>query len=78
MNKEIKERATADRRDDDLGPPDGWKNRRSHTERRIPSVEEQTMTEAEWLDYFGPPAAKKADTEEATETAAAILGRART
>ncbi|MDE2440316.1 MAG: hypothetical protein KGP14_04770 [Betaproteobacteria bacterium] len=76
MNKEHKERAATDRRDDDIGPPCGWKDRRHNTERRIPTVEEQTMTEAEWLSYFGAPVTES--TEQSAEAAADILGRART
>lgn len=77
MGKEQKTRAANDRRDDDLGPPCGWKERRHNTERRIPTVEEQTMTEEEWLSYFSPTAADGADGGKASEAAADILGKVR-
>ena len=77
MGKEQKARAANDRRDDDLGPPCGWKERRRNTERRIPTVEEQTMTEEEWLSYFSPAAADDTDTAQTSEAAADILGKAR-
>lgn len=75
MGKEHKTRAAQDRRDDDLGPPEGWKDRRRHTERRIPSVEEQDMTETEWLSYFGTPSIEDKQAEEA---AADIFDKVRT
>lgn len=78
MNKEQLTREPNDRRNDDLGPPGGWKERRHNTERRIPTVEEQTMTETEWLSYFGTPAKESPDTTMADEAAADILGKART
>jgi hypothetical protein len=77
MDKEQKTRAANDRRDDDLGPPCGWKDRRRHTERRIPTVEEQTMTEEEWLSYFSPPTADETDVAQASEASADVLGKAR-
>lgn len=86
MGKEQKTRAANDRRDGDLGPPCGWKERRRNTERRIPTVEEQNMTEEEWLSYFSPttglaPSPTSAAGTNATpddEAAAEILGKART
>lgn len=42
-----------DRRQSDLGPPSGWKDRRRTTERRIPVIEERQVSESEWLTYFG-------------------------
>ena len=77
MSKEYKERAASDRRDDDLGPPCGWKDRRHKTERRIPNVEETAMSEDEWLSYFGAPSADEAHDHPAHEAAADILGKAR-
>ncbi len=76
MGKEHKTRAAKDRRDDDLGPPGGWKDRRRHTERRIPTVEEQNMTEDEWLNYFGTPSAAPQVTQ-ADEAAADIFDKVR-
>jgi hypothetical protein len=66
------QRAASDRRDDDIGPPAGWKDRRHHR-RRIPSVEEATVSEDEWLAYFTPHPID--ETAAAHEAAADILGK---
>jgi len=74
MHREHKERLVTDRRDDDIGPPTGWKDRRRSTERRIPNVEEATVSEDEWLAYFTPhPVDEDAAAHEA---AADLLGKA--
>lgn len=44
-----------DRRDEDQGPPEGWRDRRRHAERRIPQIEEQVLSEEEWSQYFFAP-----------------------
>ena len=41
-----------DRRGDDAGPPKGWCERRKMTERRMPVVLENVVTEAEWFQLF--------------------------
>lgn len=46
-------RDTADRRQEELGPPQGWKDRRRRTERRMPEINEFVVSESEWLSYFG-------------------------
>ena len=38
-----------DRRDKDSGPPQGWRDRRATAERRLPLVQEDALTEAEWF-----------------------------
>lgn len=43
------------RRDDDRGPPEGWRERRRHAERRFPQIEEQVLSEEEWFRYFFAP-----------------------
>lgn len=48
-------RQQADRRQDDIGPPSGWKDRRRSTERRTPTIEEYEVSESEWLMLFGKP-----------------------
>ncbi len=75
MSKDYKERAVSDRRDDDFGPPGGWKERRRTTERRIPAVEETAMSEDEWQAYFGNASSDKTDAQQ-HEAAADILGKA--
>ena len=74
MSREQQQRAASDRRDDDIGPPAGWKDRRHTTERRIPNVEESSVSEDEWLAYFTPhPVDEDAAAHEA---AADLLGNA--
>jgi len=46
-----------DRRQAEIGPPEGWKERRRTTERRIPTIEECEVSESEWLMFFGKAAA---------------------
>jgi len=57
MHMTSNRRSQADRRQDDIGPPSGWKDRRRSTERRIPAIEECEVSESEWLMFFGKPAA---------------------
>jgi len=38
-----------DRRNEDIGPPVGWRDRRATAERRLPIVLEDALTEAEWF-----------------------------
>ena len=51
MTAVIKERANADRRINDLGPPEGWKDRRRHAERRQIAVAEVSFEE--WMTISG-------------------------
>lgn len=53
MSNKCERRDCADRRQDELGPPSGWKDRRRRTERRMPEIGECEVSEAEWLSYFG-------------------------
>ena len=53
MKKTIERRAQGDRREKDIGPPPGWKERRRTTERRLPKMEEREVSESEWQLYFG-------------------------
>lgn len=55
MRTKREPRDSADRRQDELGPPEGWKDRRRRTERRMPEISEFVVSEAEWLSYFGAP-----------------------
>ena len=46
--KDLKEkRCCDDRRDRDVGPPEGWRERRRSVERRLPEVEEVPFSD--WL-----------------------------
>lgn len=53
MRTKREPRDTADRRQEELGPPQGWKDRRRQTERRMPEIREFVVSESEWLSYFG-------------------------
>ncbi|PKO33394.1 MAG: hypothetical protein CVU34_12625 [Betaproteobacteria bacterium HGW-Betaproteobacteria-7] len=53
MRNKFERRDCADRRQDEVGPPSGWKDRRRRTERRIPELDECEVSETEWLAYFG-------------------------
>lgn len=53
MSDKSERRACADRRQLEMVPPCGWKDRRRRTERRIPELSECQVSEAEWLAYFG-------------------------
>ena len=55
MSQKIKQRDVADRRQEELGPPHGWKERRRHTERRLPEITEFLATESQWQMYFCCP-----------------------
>jgi hypothetical protein len=52
MSKVNKRSACEDRRDEDVGPPAGWRDRRKRVERRIPETVEIEVSEAEWALYF--------------------------
>ena len=53
MSNNIERRERADRRQDEVGPPSGWRDRRRRTERRIPELDEYEVSESEWVAYFG-------------------------
>ncbi len=57
----------SDRRIEDIGPPNGWRDRRKRVERRIPAMEEIEVSDAEWAKYFGEAARQVA--------AAALIAR---
>lgn len=77
MASNNKRRELTDRRDDDIGPPPGWKDRRRRTERRIPEIEEQVISESEWMAYFGNPLPVNPVLAQASEAAASALDRVR-
>lgn len=54
MKKVDKRGPLADRRSIELGPPDGWRERRRRVERRIPETAEIEVSESEWEAYFAP------------------------
>lgn len=48
-----KQRSPDDRRQLDKGPPSGWLERRRHTERRLPEIQESELADVEFQFYFG-------------------------
>lgn len=42
-------RAVHERRDQDLGPPSGWRDRRRSVERRMPEIREISMPAEEFI-----------------------------
>lgn len=64
MNDSERRNASDRRMDDELGPPSGWRERRKSTERRIPQIEEQALSEEEWSLYF----AQKVDVKSSEAT----------
>ena len=63
MNKQANKRGVNDdRRIEDIGPPDGWRDRRRHVERRIPTAEEVEVSAEDWETYFVKPAKKTTPT----------------
>lgn len=71
-------RAQGDRRQRDVGPPDGWGERRRRTERRLPAAEETEMSADEFARFFGAAIAKAARTDDhLLDQAADVLSRVR-
>lgn len=75
MNGKVKPRANEDRRVDDLGPPDGWRDRRKRVERRIPTAEEVEVSAEDWETYFVKP--DKKTTQQEHEAAVDVFERVR-
>jgi hypothetical protein len=58
MSDKFKPRSGQDRRKRDIGPPEGWKERRRNPERRLPEVEEISIAEfMRLMAEAGQPAA---------------------
>lgn len=49
----IEHRASAERRQRDIGPPTGCIERRQLAERRLPVAEEATLSDDDFMKYFG-------------------------
>ena len=78
QNKENRRCAT-DRRHTDYGPPSGWRERRRRTERRLPTLAEEELTESQFLVYFGERCTvdKDEETIEVEIIAAEVFSRSR-
>lgn len=50
MNARPRKRSGDDRRDQEVGPPNGWRDRRRSVERRMPDVEDIPFSE--WLRHL--------------------------
>jgi len=70
-------RARADRRTRDIGPPNGWLERRKHVERRLSAAEEAELTPEEFVAYFGATAKVAINVDHQLELAAEVLDRVR-
>lgn len=75
MNTTDKRGPSEDRRLEDVGPPDGWRERRKHVERRIPTALEVEVSAEDWEAYFVKPLKAKAHHEQ--EAAGDVFERAR-
>ena len=75
MNKTNKRGPHEDRRNEDVGPPDGWRERRRHVERRIPTAQEVEVSAEDWEAYFVTPAKKT--TQQEHEATADVFERVR-
>ena len=69
-------RARNDQRLHDAGPPRGCCERRFRAERRLPAIEENAISDAEWEKFFGGHSRASSDTKQ-FEQAAEIFDRAR-
>lgn len=77
MNGKEKRSPSEDRRIEDVGPPDGWRDRRRRVERRIPRPEEVEVSDEEWATYFANPAKKATHEKHEHAVAADVFERAR-
>ncbi|HXE36979.1 MAG TPA: hypothetical protein VN639_00790 [Azonexus sp.] len=50
MRRNSEQRVDADRRASEIGPPEGWRERRKTVERRRPEVQEIPFSE--WLSHL--------------------------
>jgi len=56
-------RKLGDRRKRDIGPPEGWLERRKTAERRLPKAEESELSDDEFAKLFGAMATAKTTTK---------------
>ncbi len=82
MGADNERRVRSDRRVRDIGPPNGWSERRKQAERRLTVAEEAELSPEEFVRYFGAVAngatAKiAANTDSQVDLAAEVLDRVR-
>ncbi len=70
-------RTGCDRRVDESGPPHGWRDRCRRTERRIPEISEQEISEADWETYFGAGRSASGTRSAPSEAAAEVFDKIR-
>ncbi|HSG22572.1 MAG TPA: hypothetical protein VLA64_06380 [Azonexus sp.] len=70
-HKHPNRRKFQDRRGEELGPPGGWRERRLSVERRLPVVQENVISEAEWFKRLAHFITKKRAAEKAQHDASA-------
>ena len=70
-------RVRNDQRLDDSGPPRGCCERRRRAERRLPSIEESMISDAEWERLFGSHSRDQTANNPLLDQAAEIFDRAR-
>ena len=70
-------RVRNDQRLDNSGPPLGCCERRRRTERRLPSIEESMISDAEWERLFGSHSHDQNASNPLLDQAAEIFDRAR-
>lgn len=73
------QRGGCERRADDKGPPNGWRDRRRMVERRLPAVHEDEISQKEWFrrmaSYLAQRRAEKRAMAEAYATLEALTGK---
>jgi len=78
MDEPVERRTRTDRRQFDSGPPRGCFERRRHAERRLPTAEESSISDAEWERYFGSAGqASNTTTDPEHDLAAEVLDKVR-
>ena len=76
MPQTAERRARNEQRLYDAGPPRGCCERRRRAERRLPAIEENMISDAEWEKFFGGHSPKPANHSQ-LDQAADIFDRAR-
>lgn len=66
-----------DRRASDIGPPDGWLERRKNVERRLSAAEEAELSPEDFVKYFGAFAKVTTNTDYQLDQAAEVFDRVR-
>lgn len=73
----VDRRSRTDRRQFDSGPPRGCFERRRRAERRLPTAEENAISDAEWERYFGAARLASNTADSMLDHAAEVLDKVR-